>query len=663
MKNKLKLDLLLPKLPSKNQWKHFFAVLSRREKYIFLVFCLVALFSASFLLFNFYQSRTEVVAKKGGILREGVLGQPKFLNPLYLSNQDIDRDIVEIIFSGLMKYDENGKLTPDLAESYEIKNENKNFEFVLKDALWHDGQPITADDIVFTVDLIQNPEYQSPLRIKLSGILVEPLSTNKVVFKLPKPYPAFLETLTFKILPKHIFKDLPYNNFSLTLASKDYLIGSGPFGLEKISQDSSGFVKKITLSKNKNYFIKEPYLDKIEFIFFKNEKDLINALSSKDIDSASLTSFKNVTGFKNYILGLPRYFALFFNLNQKNEWQNIALRKALAMAINKENIVNKIFANKAQMADSPALPLFFGLNEPEEKTNYNPEEASKALTELGFKLNETTKKRELVKPKELSFVFTKTLTLKNEGEEVKKLQECLAKFPDIYPSGKITGYYGQETKTAVIAFQEKYAEEILSPIGLTKGTGDVKPMTRDKLNQVCFPQSDDSSEFKISITTSEQSPLLEIAKSIQKDLSSLGFEVEVKNVSLVELQTDVLAKRNFDILLFGEALGAIPDPFPFWHSSQKDYPGLNIAGYVSKQADKLLEEAREAQSEEERNKKLEEFQGVFANDLPAILLVRPDYVYTLSSKIKGFNVLKITEPSKRFSTIEEWHFKTKRIWK
>ncbi|MCG2690338.1 ABC transporter substrate-binding protein, partial [Candidatus Parcubacteria bacterium] len=608
----------LSKFPSNKQWKHFFSVLNKKERTLFFVLTFFALTSLGFLGFNFYTSHTEAIAKNGGTFSEGALGQPKFLNPLYLSSQDIDRDIVEIIFSGIMKYDENGKLVNDLSESYEIKDESKTFEFVLRDAFWHDGAPVTSDDIAFTVGLIQNPDYQSPLRIKLTGILVEPLSSNKIAFKLPKTYPGFLETLTFKILPKHIFKDLPYNGFPLTLASKEYLVGSGPFKIDKIEQDSSGFVKKIILNKNKDYFLKEPYLDKIEFVFFKNERDLSSALSMKDIDGASLTAGKLGLGLKDYVLGLPRYFALFFNLNKENEFQDKNLRQALNLAINKENIVEKVFSNKGQVADSPVLPLFFGLNDLTEKEAYNKEVAGKLFDELGFKINGTTGQREKIEPKEPSFTFTKSLTLKSEGQEVSKLQECLAKFPDVYPEGTVSGYFGSQTRAAVLKFQEKYKAEILTPAGLIKATGDVKQMTREKLNKICFPGGEESTSFKITITTSDQYPLLDIAKSIKNDLEGLGFKVEINAVALSDLQTNILTKRNFDLLLFGEALGSLPDPFPFWHSSQKDYPGLNIAGYSSKTADRFLETAREALTEEERNANLEVFQEVIAKDLPAI---------------------------------------------
>jgi len=117
------------------------------------------------------------------------------------------------------------------------------------------------------------------------------------------------------------------------------------------------------------------------------------------------------------------------------------------------------------------------------------------------------------------------------------------------------------------------------------------------------------------------------------------------------------------MLLFGEVLGQTPDPFPFWHSSQKRDPGLNLAMYENKKCDKLLEEARGSLDEKIRKEKLEEFQGLLIEDVPAVFLYNPDYLYLVSKEIKGLNTKMIVDPSKRFSGIEDWYIKTKRVWK
>jgi len=654
------------RLPSKKQWSQFFKVLNRKERTAFFVFFLIFLFSATALAAHFYFSNTKEMPGRGGEYREGVVGQPRFMNPLYLSSQDADRDIVEVLFSGLMKYNTKGELVNDLIKKMEVKEGGKIFEIYLKEnALWHDGTPLTAEDIVFTVNLVQEPQVQSPLRIKWVGIVAEEMSSTAVRFRLPKEYAGFLENLTLKIIPKHIFSKIPPKELVWELISQRYLTGSGPLELEKLEQDKAGNIKKITLKRNNRYYDKVPYLNKLAFVFYKDTESLLKGAKMGEIDGFSLSDpqyFKGLeNGFKAYALQLPRYSAIFFNLELKNIFSDKAIREALALSVNKEEILEEVFLEKGLVVDSPILPDFFGFSPPEETHSFNKKEAEAILEEASFKINPQTNKREKIIPQS-TFTFSKNLVYGNQGEDVRKLQECLSEDPEVYPEGTVSGYFGSKTRAAVIRFQEKYADDILKPIGLTKGTGDVKPMTRDKLNEICFKAPDQKIPLEINLTTSDKFPLTEIAEVLKGNWEDIGAEVIVKNLASADLETEALTSRSFELLLFGEALGAIPDPFPFWHSSQKEYPGLNIASYQSKAADKLLEKARETNNTEDKQKNLEEFQDVLLEDLPAIFLVQPSYIYLVSGKIKGFTIEKITEPSKRFSTIEKWYIETKRVW-
>lgn len=628
-----------------------------------------AIISGIFLNLNFYFKNTKIVPAFGGTYREGVIGQPRFINPLYLSTQDVDRDLVELLFSGLMKYNSQGQLVLDLAQDYQIKEGGKVFEFYLKDnVFWHDGKPLTADDVIFTVSLLQNPQYQSPLRIKWFGIKAEKISENTLRFQLPKRYFGFLENLTLKILPKHIFKDLDPKNLPWQLLSEKYLVGSGPFKFKELVKNNSGLIKEFILERNENYYGKKPYLKEISFLFFQEEKELIREARIGRIQGLAINDpkySKELTkeNFNSYFLNLPRYFAVFFNLKKEDIFSEKSLREALAISLTKSEIIQRVFYGQGEEVNSPILPGFFGFNQAGETYEFNLQKAEKILEEAGFKINPETKKREKIIQKEAPPLFKRNLVYGAKGKEVRELQKCLAKDPEVYPEGQITGFFGRKTKQAVIRFQEKYRSEILEPIGLKRGTGEVKAMTMKKLNEIC--QEKEPPEivpFKFTLTTGDRFPLVQIAEILKKNWEEIGGEVEIKKISLAELQTNVLAKRDFQLLLFGQALGSIPDPFPFWHSSQKDHPGLNIGSYQSKKADKLLEKARESFKPEERRENLEKFQDILLADLPAIFLVRGDFLYFLSPEIKGFSIEKITEPAKRFSNIEDWYLKTKRVW-
>ncbi len=642
------------KLPSIKQWKRFFSVSSKKEKTIFFVLVVLLFGSGIFLSLNFYFKNTKVSPALGGSYTEGVIGQPRIINPLYLSNQDVDRDIVEVIFSGLMKYDENGQIIKDLIQDYSVQDEGKIYEVTLKEnLLWHDGEPITADDIIFTIDLAQNPEYQSPLRIKWAGIIAEKTTSRTVVFKLPKKYAGFTETLTIKILPKHVFENVSPQNLPLSLVDEEYLVGSGPFKVKKIFHEQNGFIKKITLERNKNFYGGEPFLKELSFAFFGDEKDLKKAIKLEEINGFAvndISQFKNeLKSFTTYGIAVPRYFAVFFNAKNEGIFKDLSLKDALSFATNKESVVRNVFFEKAQIVNSPILPSFFDFNQTENTSTFNLAKAQEITQAF---LNKSSQE----------ILFTNNLSKGSSGEEVKLLQTCLAQFDDVYPDGEINGIFGPKTKIAVIKFQEKYTDEVLAPSNITKGTGDVKTSTRAKLNEVCFPKEPLGSSIAITLTTCDKFPLPEIAQELKTQWDLAGFETTIEKVSLADLQNTVLAKNSFNILLFGEALGAIPDPFPFWHSSQRDYPGLNIANYSSNSADSFLEKARESSTEQERQNNLEQFQNILIKDSPAIFLVRPDYIYALSAKIKGFNIQKVTEPSKRFSLTEKWYIKTKREW-
>lgn len=107
----------------------------------------------------------------------------------------------------------------------------------------------------------------------------------------------------------------------------------------------------------------------------------------------------------------------------------------------------------------------------------------------------------------------------------------------------------------------------------------------------------------------------------------------------------------------------IIDPLPFWHSSQKQDPGLNLAEFENKDCDKLLEDARQSLDDKERKEDLENFQNILIDEAPAVFLYNPNYLYFVDNKIKGLNAKIITDPSKRFEGIENWYINTKRTLK
>ena len=656
----------IKKWPSKSQWRQFFKILNKKEKVIFS--SLLFLFFSSFLILaiNFYFKNTEIKPAEGGIYIEGVVGFPRWINPLYAPSNDVDRDLTELIFSGLLKYDLNGKIVLDLARDYKILENGKIYEFYLKENLfWSDGKPLTADDVIFTIKSIQDPNAKSPLRGSWVGVKVEKISDLEIRFELKNESSVFLENCTLKIIPKHIWENISPQNFPLALYNNLKPVGSGLYQLKNLFQDKEGKINSLTLVRNPYYFGKFPYLNEISFRFFEKEEELIKNYRQGEIKGFTLTSLTNFTDSANlYSLILPRYFAIFFNSGNSKVLSEKEVREALNYGTNKEEIINNILEGRGKIVDSPLLPDIYGFNPPSKVYEYNLEKANDILEKAGFLKNETGIREKIVK-KVIPFQFKSNLTFGSRGQEVEELQKCLAKDKEIYPEGLVSGYFGNTTKEAVIRFQEKYKEDILKPYELEKGTGEVKGKTREKLNEICFPIAEEKVLLKFSLATPNQPQLIEAANLLKKQWQALGVELEIKTFEIQNLAAteEVIRQRNYSSLLFGEVLGAIPDPFPFWHSSQKNDPGLNLASYENKECDKLLEEARKNLNEAERKEKLEKFQDILIEDAPVVFLYNPDYLYLVSKEIKGVNVKIIADPSKRFTDIEHWYIKIKRVWK
>jgi len=666
----------LKKLKTLTGWRYFFKILSKKERILLSLFLFLFLVSFSFTSANFYFKNTEIKPAIGGSFTEGVIGSPRFINPVYAQADDVDRDLTELVYSGLMKYNEQGEIVEDLAERYEILEDGKVFEFYLKeDLFWSDGMPISAEDVTFTVKAIQNPALKSPIRGSWLGIKVDKISELGVRFELRNPSAVFLENCTLKIMPKHIWEKVSEQNFHLAIYNLEP-VGSGPYKIKKgsLTRNREGAIRSLELVVNPNYHGKSPYIQDITFLFFDNEAELISSFNAGRIEGLSLTSteknqqLKKEGNFSLYSFLIPRYFAVFFNPEKSNILEDKNIRLALNYGTDKKAIIDHIFSGKARIADSPILPDIYGFNMPEKVYEFDFEEAEKILENAGFVMGENgvRKKFTVKKP---AFQFTSDLRVGSTGNEVRELQKCLAQDSNIYPEGEITGAFRSKTEAAVIRFQEKYKAEILDPHNLKRGTGTVHESTRKKLNELCAPASEETIPLSLTLTTFNPNPeshsmLAETALLLKKQWEALGINIEIEFIEerSVFLE-EKIRPRDYEAVLFGNALEINPDPFPFWHSSQTRDPGLNLSGYENKEADKLLEEARQTLDQEERKNLLVKFQEIIIKDVPAAFLYNPDYLYVLSEKIKGVDEGIISDSSQRFSNITNWHIKTKRSWK
>ncbi len=292
----------------------------------------------------------------GGTVREGIIGTPRFINPV-LATSDQDKDLTTLVYAGLTKKDTLGHTELDMAKSITESDDQLHYSVVLKDnAKFHDGEKVTADDIIYTIALIQSPAIKSPYRIEWEGVSIEKESDTEFTFSLKKPYPQFMVALTLGILPKHIWKNLTEEQISLS----DYnihAIGSGPYKISSIATNS-GIPNTFVLKAYENYTRGRPYIDTFVISTYQNEKYLIQAFQNGDIDRLYGISPEKVASLQipaNNIHTslLPRTFAVFFNPNKDSILSDKNVRLALHMAINKQAIVNTVLKNYGKVINDP----------------------------------------------------------------------------------------------------------------------------------------------------------------------------------------------------------------------------------------------------------------------------------------------------------------------
>lgn len=309
------------------------------------------------------------VPAHGGSLTEGVVGTPRFVNPL-LASTDADRDLVSLTYAGLMGHGENG-LVPVLAESYEVSPSGTVYTFTLReDAQFSDGTPVTADDVVYTVQKAQDPGLKSPVLSNWANIRAEAVDARTVRFTLPRPYAPFLEDTTLGILPSLHWRKVTNAEFAFSPLNT-VPVGAGPFEVSGISRGKNGAITAYHLKSVKTYAPGRAYLDQIHLVFYADIAALQAAVKKGAVDSAYGIATEGA-------LRAPyaRIFAVFFNPTNTPLFQKAEVRKALSLAVDREGLVEDVLGGYATASMGPvpgsSLPL------PNEETRLA--EARDALT-------------------------------------------------------------------------------------------------------------------------------------------------------------------------------------------------------------------------------------------------------------------------------------------
>ncbi len=612
------------KTPTFAHARYFTRLLKGQERIVFLIAAVIILVGLPIVGLRWYYRATEVVPDYGGSYTEGIVGAPQYINPILSPLSDVDSDLTEFIFSGLFRYTDQQELVSDLTTNYVISDDKLTYTFFLRsDVKWHDGEDLTADDVLFTINAIQDPLYQSPLYASLAGAQTEKLDDYSFSITLPEPYAPFLSTMTFGIVPEHLWFDVPAQNVALTELNIRP-VGTGPYKFESLTKERTGTMKSFYMVRNEEYYGNNAYLKDITFIFYPEITSAVDALKSKKIEGLSFFPIverediqKKNSNIAFTSLRIPQYTAVFFNQKKSDVLKQDTVRRALAHSVNRDEIVDQVFYGGAEAIYTPILPGYVGHNPEVKKFEFDLEEAARLLESEGW-------------------VFPEVAEEEPAEDEAEVTEEATEEGAD-----------------------ENSDEE---PAEDTESTDDTVSEANSEVADY-IPREKDGTKLEFTIATVDNEEYRSVLMLMQKNWKEIGIKVNVDFYSPEDIQQEVIKPREYEALLFGEIVGTDPDPYPFWHSSQQEHPGLALAIFRDQEVNQLLEEARQTSDEEERRLKYLHFQNNIAEEGPAIFLYNPLYTYGVHEKIQGINSMQyITVPSDRFSNITNWYIETKREW-
>jgi len=331
-------------------FKKIFFSFTKQERITFFTAGAIAIISFCIVTGVFISQTTTAVPTAGGEYTEGVVGQPEYVNPV-MASSETDLDIVKMIYSNVS----------DIADGITPSPDGKTWTVHLKPNLhWQDGTKLTSDDVVFTVNSIQDPDADSPLAADWQGITANRMSELEVQFTLPAPYAFFGDTLKdLYVVPKHIFGDVPPGNWRLS----DYdlkPVGSGPYAFVSYNRGSDGFISSYRLTAWKDSFGAQPLIPNFAFLFFRNNADLAQSFNSGSILGFALASPADIAQvarpYDLFDWRTTDYYAIFFNQSANQALQDPAVRTALSLAIDRDDIVANALAGNGVPDGGPVPP-------------------------------------------------------------------------------------------------------------------------------------------------------------------------------------------------------------------------------------------------------------------------------------------------------------------
>ncbi|MCD6356714.1 MAG: peptide ABC transporter substrate-binding protein [Anaerolineaceae bacterium] len=341
------------------------------------------------------------VPARGGSYSEALIGKLQRLNPVLDYYNSVDRDVDRLIFSGLITYNTAGLPVPDLAESWGISFDGLSYNFKLRDnAFWHDGSPVTADDVAFTINLMRDPASVLPDDIKdfWNRVDVIALEKKQIQFRLQEPFSPFMDYLNFGILPKHILSGMTYQEM---INSEFNLnpIGSGPYKFEGLLSEN-GKINGVVLSANADYYQKPPFIDEVIFRYFNSHKEAYtnfiegNVQGISEITPEILKDSLTNADLSFYSVIKPEISMIILNLNNNNVqfFQEKEVRKSLLVGLDRKSIINRVLNGQGVIADVPILKNSWAYYNGNQRVDQNNQEAISLLKQAGYSIEKEGEK-------------------------------------------------------------------------------------------------------------------------------------------------------------------------------------------------------------------------------------------------------------------------------
>ncbi len=551
-------------------WQVFLRVIrsySIEEKVVSIVLAVVVLVAGMQGVIEIFKT-PELLFGGGGVYTEGLISErAAVLNPLYVDFSDANRDMAGLVFSGLTKYDPDKQaFVGDLA-NLTVLEDKKTYRFVLKNNLfWHDGQPLTADDVYFTFhDIIQSPDFQNPvLKANFEGVKISKVDDRTIEFVLTRPNSFFITNTNVGIVPKHILGQVPVTNLPFDGFNMKP-VGSGPYKVDALMENMDDGRQRVVLTSFASYYGEMPKIKIIKFNIYPDtdslakEKNSLNVIPKVSKDIWDQIDLANRFNFSNY--ELPQYTAVFFNMDS-TVLKNSKVRLALQKAVDKEQLLKQL--NNKTAVDTPLMEL----NQSDWIFKMNLDEAKGALFSAGYKAD------------------TKGVNpFRSDSKgNVLKLNLMVRKYPDGTAQNKETG---------------------------------------------------------------------QIAEFFKQTWQGIGVQIDVQYEESDAFNSR-LGLHDYDMVLSGQSLGYNYDTYSFWHSSQASEGGLNLSNYRSFAADALIEKIRDTFDQPTKDKLLKDLASEISQDIPAVFLFRPSYVFASDGKVKGVELKNMAFISDRFAHIERW---------